>query len=236
MKKSAFILLGIMYSFSILCQDHHIGGVFPTYNQNGKISSKFDYSIYTFLAIYPLEQRSEGFIYPAKTNAFYIELDAIYKLTEQWTFAGSYTYERANTFRTDYRNENRIWVQAQHQKKFEKVNLKNRLRYDLRFIQNRATKNTDFNPRLRYLLGFDFPLKNGATYLSFYNEFFFDTFENRISTYTENWAYAGVGFELNPSTKLEAGALTISWIRNAQKNWLHQYFLQLTLVKTIDLK
>lgn len=218
-----------------LAQDHHILGVFPTYNQNGKISGKLDYSIYSFLAIYLIEQTTRGFTYPSKANAFYIELDVIYNLTDQWSGAASYTYERVNPFRDDYRNEHRIWFQAQHYKRSNRFNLKNRLRYDLRYIENRSLNRTDFSPRLRYLAGVDFPLNSKSLYFAAYNEFFFDTFSERITTYSENWAFAGIGFNLSQKTKFETGPLVISWIRNTEKDWLHQYFLQLTLITQIDL-
>ena len=193
-----------------------------------------DYSIYSFLATYPIEQVSKNFTYPAKANAYYIELDAIYNLSDQWSLAGSYTYERVNPFRSDCRNENRIWLQAQYYNKFDQFNLKNRLRYDFRFIQNRIDNEIDYSPRLRYLLGVDFPLNDKLLYFAAYNEFFLDTFKDRISSYSENWAFAGIGFNLSEKTTLEPGLLLISWLRNIEKYWLHQYFLQLTLVTKLD--
>ena len=216
-------------------QHHHIYGIFPTYNQNGNITKGFDYSIYSFLAIYPLEQSIDETVYPAKSNAFYIELDGIYKLNKKWFIAGSYTYERVNPFRSDYRNENRIWPQIQYYENLGFLNLKNRLRYDFRFIENRLNDQTDFRPRLRYLIGIDFSIKDETSYFASYNEFFFDTFEERIALYSENWAFAGIGFKLQEQLKLETGPLLISWIRNTQKDWLHQYFWQLTLISQLDL-
>lgn len=235
LKKRLFFFCSLaFFALHSAAQDHHILGVFPTYNQNGKISNKLDYSIYSFLAIYPVEQTTREFTYPSKTNALYVELDAIYHVTDQWSGAISYTYERLNPFRDDYRNEHRIWFQVQYYKKFNRFNLKNRLRYDLRYIENRSTNQTDFSPRLRYLAGIDFPMNSKSLYFAAYNEFFFDVFSERITTFSENWAFAGIGFNLAPKTKLETGPLVISWIRNTEKDWLHQYFLQLTLITQID--
>ncbi|MEO1548141.1 MAG: DUF2490 domain-containing protein [Bacteroidota bacterium] len=233
-KRLLFFCILTICALRSAAQDHHVFGVFPTYNQNGRISNKLDYSIYSFLAIYPVEQTTRGFTYPAKANAFYIELDAIYHLNGQWSGAVSYTYERLNPFRDDYRNEHRVWFQAQHYKKFSRFNLKNRLRYDLRYIENRSTNQTDFNPRIRYLAGIDFPMNSRSLYFAAYNELFFDVFSGRITTFSENWAFAGFGFNLSTKTKLETGPLVISWIRNTEKDWLHQYFLQLTLITQID--
>lgn len=234
MKKTLALIIGVVSFLVSNGQDHHVWGLFPTYNQNGSITQKLDYSIYTFLATYPQAQTTEGFVYPSKSSAFYIELDAIYSLSEAWSLAGSYTYERVNPFRTDYRNEHRVWLQAQHTHSFKKLNLKNRVRADFRFIENRFTEEIDFNPRVRYLLGVDFPISTGSVYFASYNEFFFDVYEERITTYAENWAFAGIGFNITPSTKLETGPLVISWIRNSSKDWLHQYFFQFTMIKQLD--
>lgn len=215
----------------IVAQNHHIYGLFPTYNVDLKINPKWTASVYSFLALNPQSQTTEGVEYPSQANAFYLELDAIYGFSEEWSIAGSYTYERANPFNENYRNENRAWIQAQHYKKLSKFNLKNRLRYDFRFIQNRSSGNTDYSPRLRYLLGIDFPLNSNSLYFAAYNEFFFDTYNARVATYAENWAFAGVGFNVSTQTKLETGVLNISWIRNTEKDWLKQYYWQVTIIQ-----
>lgn len=217
-----------------IAQNHQIYGLFPTYNADLKLSSKWTTSVYSFLALNPISQTTEGVEYPSQANAFYIELDAIYGLSEEWSIAGSYTYERASPFNENYRNENRLWLQVQHYKKLSKFNLKNRLRYDFRFIQNRLTGNTDYSPRLRYLLGIDFPLNSNSLYFAAYNEFFFDTYENRVTTYAENWAFAGIGFDVSKRTKLETGLLNISWVRNIEKDWLKQYYWQVTIIQKFN--
>lgn len=231
-----FFVIFIACSIVSFGQSHTIFGVFPTYNANVKLNSKWTTSVYSFLSINPVNQTTKDIEYLSQMNAFYIELDAIYNLTKEISLAGSYTYERANPFLENYRNENRIWFQAQHLKKFEKFNLKNRLRSDLRFIENRVDNVTDFQHRLRYLLGLDFPLNDKSLYFAVYNEFFFDTFEKRVATYSENWAFAGLGFNLSEKTKLETGLLNISWIRNSNKDWLHQYYWQLTVIQNFNLK
>lgn len=156
----SFLLIFSLCSIVSFGQSHTIFGVFPTYNANVKLNSKWTTTVYSFLSINPVNQITNEISYPSQTNAFYIELDAIYKLSKEISFAGSYTYERANPFLETYRNENRIWFQVQHFKKFEKFNLKNRLRSDLRFIENRVDNVIDFQHRLRYLLGLDFSLND----------------------------------------------------------------------------
>lgn len=234
MKVRFLLLLLVLLSSNSLAQNHHIVGLFPTYNADLKINSKWTASVYSFLAINPVDQKTEGIEYPAQSNILYIELDAIYGLTETWSLAGSYTYERLNPFNDRYRNENRLWLQVQHYKKTGKLNIKNRLRYDFRFIQNRVSDQIAFNPRLRYLIGIDFPLHSNSLYVAAYNEFFFNTYKDKISTYAENWSFAGIGFDLSKQSKIETGLLNISWVRNAEKDWLRQYYWQVTFIQKFN--
>ena len=220
-------------------QNHHIVGLFPTYNQNGHLSEKLDYSIYSFLAIHPFEQKVsddafQDFVYEPKINAAYIELDLIYNFNERWSAAASYTYEGVNLFNEPYRNEHRTWLQGQHYTKLGKWGLKNRFRYDFRFVEDVLSGNFDYKPRARYLLGVDKALNEKSLYFAAYNEFFFDTFDSGVQTYSENWAFAGIGFNLTERSKFETGPLLISWIRNGSNDWLNQYFLQMTLITQFD--
>ncbi|MCP4521341.1 MAG: DUF2490 domain-containing protein [Cytophagales bacterium] len=217
--------------------NYHVGGIFPTYNQNGKITEKWNYSLYSFLSVFPSEQESKEQQFDAQSNAFYLEIAGSYSINPKLSFAGSYTYERVNPFLDTYRNENRVWLQGQYETKLGRVSLKNRLRYDFRFIQNRTTENTDFRPRLRYLLGVSFPFKEeGKTYFAAYEEIFLETYEDRVSIYGENWAFVGVGTALSPKVKIETGLLYIGWILDSRANWLHQYYWQLTLITQLDFK
>lgn len=108
MKVKLLFLCFILLSKISIAQNHHIYGLFPTYIADLKLNSKWSTSMYSFLSINPLHQESKSIEYPAQTNAFYIEIDATYSITEEWSLSGSYTYERANPFNNNYRNENRL--------------------------------------------------------------------------------------------------------------------------------
>lgn len=215
-----------------IAQSHHIVGIFPTYELDLNGKNRWSRSLYSFAALYPWEQTFGSEIYPAQAKIIYIELAAHYALNKAFTVSGSYTYERLNPLRNDFRNEHRLWPQVTWKKAVGRGMLKNRLRYDLRFIEDRSDAGkVNFEPRLRYLLGYKAPFRRSDLwYLSGYNELFFNTFRQASATYAENWFFAGVGRQLNSRTTLEGGALIISWRRDALNNWLHQYFLQLTLI------
>ena len=236
MKTLISALLTFTFCFGINAQTHHIGGLFPTLDFKYAASEKLEIESFSFLSVFPVEKTIDNIIYPSHSGAFYTELDFTYSLNTKHSITGSYTYERANPFESSYRNENRIWLQLQRYDALSKFSVKNRIRYDARFIQNRTTDKVDFSPRLRYLLGTDFRLNDKTFYFSAYNEFFLDVFKERVSTYTENWAFAGVGFNVSANTKLETGPLVISWIRNPNKDWLNQYFLQFTLITKFPFK
>lgn len=91
-----------------------------------------------------------------------------------------------------------------------------------------------FNPRLRYLIGIDFPLNDKTLYLAAYNEFFLDTYQNRLATYSENWGFVGVGLNITKRTKIETGLLNINWVRNVDKDWLNQFYWQFTLSQKLN--
>lgn len=218
------ILVFVLISKSSFSQNDHISGVFPTLIMSHEFSDKWKIDSYSFLATNPFEKPN----YPSRSSILYTELDLSYNFTKNFSTTLSYTYERLNPFSDDYRNENRIWLQAQYLIKRTNFEIKNRLRYDFRFIENRLTSRTDFNPRVRYLLGLTKPIFNKDKNINFvvYNEFFFNTFSNSFFSYAENWGYVGVHKKINKTISVELGYLNLSWVKDAQRNWLIQHYIQ----------
>jgi len=235
MKFFSIILLQLLSMNYCYSQTHNIVGVFPTLNLKYDLSEKISVESYSFLSVLPIEKTIDNVEYPSHSGALYSELDFTYKVNSKFSLTGSYTYERVNPFENNYRNENRIWLQGTLESKFKNWKVKNRIRYDLRFINNRSTNETDFNPRARYLFGLSKPLrvKENSPVFSIYNEVFFNTFKDASAFYGENWFFSGIGFSLTRQTKIEVGYLNIAWVRDQSKNWLMQHFGQVTL--TIDL-
>lgn len=211
-------------------QTHHIGGIFPTIDLKYKLSNSFEIESYSFVSYFPSSQTFDSTNYPAHAGALYTEFDFTYNVSEQFSLTGSYTYERANPFESNYRNENRIWLQATLKSKVNKLEIKNRVRYDLRFIQNRTTNQTDYLPRLRYLFGLSHPLQknDNPILLTFYNEAFFNTFSGSSPFYAENWGNVGLKYPVTKKMAVELGYLNISWIVDDNNNWLSQHFGQVT--------
>lgn len=223
MKKSALFVGLIGFSLVLQGQTHHISGAFPVISLGYELNSKWRLDTWSFVSYFPSEKTLDDIIYPAVTGAFYTEVDLTYVIDDVWSLTGSYTYERANPFEDYYRNEHRGWFQVQAATQAGRATIKNRFRYDARFIENRSTGETDYEPRIRHLLGVDRPLGAKVTAIV-YNEMFFNTFFEKTAFLAENWAFVGVKFPLHERIQLEPGYLNIAWVRDGTGNWLAQHF------------
>lgn len=96
-------------------------------------------------------------------------------------------------------NEHRIYQQFSTKQSVGNIKLNHRYRFEQRFVED------DFKMRFRYFLGLNIPLSNQETnkyYVSAYNEIFLNT---KTSIFDRNRLYAGFGYNINKSLKIEAG-------------------------------
>jgi len=211
-------------------QTINYGGFFPTIDHAGKISSRINYSLYYFGQYLMANSNKEK----PQLFAFFGEQALSYQLNTQLSFTGSYVFEHQKPYSSFTRYENRFYLQSTYNYKVNETFVKQRLRFDGRFIKNNITKESPFTSRIRYLVGFKKNFKNENFYLSGYNEFFFNTYKSATNIFDENWMYLGIGKKINTNNNLEIGPLYIFWITNQQndfKNFLH---LQLTWVSNLD--
>ena len=227
---SAFLL----FSVKVKSQSTYVGGVFPTIDHSGDISNKVGYGLYYFAAFPLVNFNKPNMSKDANFLLFYAEQSLSYKLTNKLSLTGSYVYQRSNVTAQNYTNENRFYVQATYKHSVKKVNLKYRLRFDGRFIQDRVTNETPFTNRVRTLVGFDVPI-NEKLYFTAYEEAFFNTFKNASVVYGENWAYAAIGRKINSRNKIEVGLLYITW-NTGVSSWFNQYYAQVTWISHLDFR
>ena len=108
-------------------------------------------------------------------------------------------------------SEDRIYQEvALPQKVGSRVFLRHRFRYEQRWVDNQ-----DFRTRFRYALFMNIPinqddLRQGAWYLSFYNEIFIngerDIGDGReVELFDRNRLYGAIGYSLRDSLRLQAG-------------------------------
>lgn len=237
MKRLSLLFFSIVCSIIINAQNTHHVGLFPTIDHSGTLTRHLDYGIYYFGGsnlFNPITEIGES--KGANFFVFYAEQSLTYKVTPKLSFTGSYVYERQHPAESNYRNEHRFYVQSAYKYNLKRTQLKHRIRFDGRFIENRLTNKISFSSRLRYQFAIKVPLKkkDDKLYFSAYNEFFFNLDKKTPAIYGENWAYAGVGYNFGKAGSLEAGPLYIFWVTNKQNDISNFYYLQLSWITYID--
>lgn len=227
-----FWIFMILLGSQAKAQNKTIAGVFPTLDHTGVLSSKWNYSVYYFAAFPLLDINKPDLSRDGYFHLLYAEHALSFVPKDVISVTGSYVYQRGNVVYPNFENENRLYVQTKIKQRVNKINLVHRLRLDGRFVYNRIDRKAPFTHRLRYLIGFDMPVSK-RSYITAYEEVFFNTHKGASKVYGENWAYAAYGVQLNPSNKLEAGILYVTW-NTGIKSWYHQYYFQLTWINQIN--
>lgn len=229
------MLIILCFNFIAKSQSKKIAGVFPTIDHSGKLSKRIDYNFYYFGAFPLLNFKQPNFKQDAEILLFYAEQDLTYNLNKKLSFSAAYVFQKEAINLLIMTNEHRLHVQSTFKHTLKEFNIKHRVRLDNRFIENWQTGEKPYSHRLRYLIGIETPIKKSIDKLYFtaYQEAFFNTFKSAKKVYAENWAYLALGVKLNKSNKLEAGPLYITW-NTGNKNWFHQYYLQLSWVSQLD--
>lgn len=204
-------------------QNLSLFGVLPAISQTGAINKKFNYNLFVSTTIDAFDVKLNNVDYPSSDYQLYIQPSLIYTISPNFNVAASYTYSRSNPFLESYTNEHRVWQQAIYSFALSKVKVTNRLRFEERFIQDRKTGDYPLRTRLRYQLGFNMPLQGRTLdkhefYVNAYNEFYFSLTGNKNATFSENWTYAGVGYNLGNMGKLELGYLLQTSVRDLQQD------------------
>lgn len=221
----------LLFSLSSQAQSISVGGIFPTIDHSGKLSERWSYNSYVFGAVKPY-QSDEGH---ARPLYLYGEFGLSYMLADNLWLTGSYVYERQEPFETKARNEHRLFQQLTHKVSLNRFCIKQRLRFDERFIEDINTDQFGFSHRLRYLIGASCDLSD-KYYLMSYTEFFFNTTSGENFQYNENWSAFQLGYKLNQNNSIEFGYLYVGWIYNSQNDWFNQHYLQGTWVSTLDFR
>lgn len=222
----------LFISGSAVAQSVQVAGFFPTIDLSLPLASSVDASLYYFGAfpVFKLNTTAKEKI--PDLFLLYAEQALTYHFNPHLSLTASYVYQKTIEMEGKDVNENRLYFQATYKHSIKSLQLKHRLRFDNRFVQNRETGNAPYTHRLRYLAGFEFPINN-KIYASAYEELFLNTTPNANVFYEENWAYAALGYKINPSQKIEAGPLYITWYTGGS-SWLNQYYLQLTWIARIN--
>lgn len=216
-------------------------GLMPAINQTGRISNKFNYNIFMSTTIDAFDQKIAGIEYPATDLQFYLQPSLIYLHSKKVNFATSYTYQRNNPFNDNFINEHRLWQQVIVSLPIFRSKLTNRVRFEQRFIENKKNGSFPLSTRLRFQLGWNLPL-SGRTleknefYLNTYNEVYFSLTGAKNATYSENWTYAGIGYDFGKAGRMELGYLLQIAVRNKVKELRFLNLAQITWITNFNFK
>jgi hypothetical protein len=228
------------FMFGTACaQNLHFFGMLPAWNQTGKIGPQLNYNLFLSNTLDLIPERVNGVYYPATDLQLYVQPSLVYVHSPALNFGGSYTYQRSNPFNSRFINEHRLWQQAIYSFPFMNGRCTQRLRLEERFIQNRTTGLYPLATRLRYQLGLNLPLQGkqlepGEYYLNAYNEAYFSLSGIKNATYSEDWAYTGIGYHTGPWGKVELGCLLQTAVRNPQHDLRFLYLTQLSWITSFE--
>ena len=161
-----------------------------------------------------------------RNKQLYTELAAIYDFNAHWSGVLAYAFQRDYPLGDEHINEHRLFQEIIRKDQVGGGTLRNRLRIEERFIENRLTKTYPYSTRLRYLLGYVVPLADRKCFLSVYNDIFLGAQPKSDPLWNENWAYLGVGIKIGKGI-VEPGVL---WQNYAIGNNLrhNQWLFELT--------
>ncbi|SCX85097.1 DUF2490 domain-containing protein [Nitrosospira sp. Nsp13] len=169
-------------------------------------------------------------------NYFLVGPTYKYSSNLNFVFLG-YIYQKTNPLFDNFVNENRLFQQVVYSSDFGFGRVTHRVRFEQRFIHDKAPEQKFLGTRLRYQLGLLVPLQgeelnNGEFYLNTYNEFYFITSGVSGAIYNENWAYAGIGYQTAKYGRFEVGPLLqrvvvdkhdIRYFNLLQFSWSHNF-------------
>lgn len=241
MKFPVVAVLLICISFFSNAQNISFYGFLPAISQTGRISNRVDYNLFISSTIDAFKSNQHDVEYPAKDFQLYIQPSIIYKFSPDFNVAASYTYQRNNPLTKDYSNEHRLWQQCIFSRSIKKTRITNRFRFEERFIQNRATNDYPLSTRARYQLGINLPLQgktldNNEFYFNAYNEVYFSLTGTKNATYSENWTYAGLGYRISNTSRVEVGYLLQILVRDAKQDLRYLNLAQISWIANFNFK
>jgi hypothetical protein len=197
--KRTILLLGFigLINTNAFSQSNDVGTWFVYFgnqkiNNKWNIQSDFQYRDYRFIG-----QRNQ---FLARGGLGYNLKPQNHNLLLGYAYIATDAYDEFD-INTSTKIENRIYQQYLYKNKVGSNSFTHRFRLEERFFSN------EFGLRARYFIAVQKPLvnKNGtnnATYFSAYNELFINLYN---TPFDRNRLYAGVGFGINESIRVETG-------------------------------
>ncbi|HET7062520.1 MAG TPA: DUF2490 domain-containing protein [Nitrosospira sp.] len=231
-KKLVFVML-LIFGNPISAETQQLYGFRPQISLTKVVSDRWDFNVFSSNNSNLSNNEFPGDI------QHYFQASPIYKYSPNLNFVFlGYIYQRTNPFSDSYVNEQRPFQQIVYGADSIFGRLTHRVRFEERFIYNRVTGQTPFSTRLRYQVALLVPLQgseldNGEFYFNIYNEFYFSLTGARNALYSENWSYAGIGYQTAEYGRIEIGPLIqrsiinqrhdVRYINLLQVNWSYNF-------------
>lgn len=227
---NCFVFLLLLFIGDAAARTFESTGVVPFLSLSKSLSEKFDLSFYHSDSFSLQNHSFKGKQYPSRDIQAYFQTGLNYRLLPFVSVTVGHIYQRNNPLDVDFVNEHRSFEQVTFAVKSDATSFTHRLRFEQRFIDERAAH--EFKTRFRYQVGASFPLEGlqldtGEWYFNCYNEFYFSTSGERNSFFSDDWMYAGVGYLTDGWGKIEAGPLGQFSTLNRDKDIRAFYSLQL---------
>jgi hypothetical protein len=231
MRTLALVTL-LMFSGAVFAETQEFYGFRPQVSLTKIVSDRWDMNVFTSTHPILISNTSGTAQFPADIQ-YYFQTSPIYKYSPNLNFVFlGYIYQRTDPFSNDFVNENRLFQQVIYGSDSIFGRLTHRVRFEERFIRNNTTGQTPFSTRLRYQVALLVPLQgseldNGEFYFNIYNEFYFSLTGARNALYSENWSYAGIGYQTAQHGRVEVGPLIQRSIINQQHDVRYINLLQI---------
>jgi hypothetical protein len=232
MMKILVFVMFLIFSDAIVAETQQFYGFRPQISITKDVSDRWDFNVFTSNNSNLNDKHYGNTQFPADIQQ-YFQTSPIYKYSPNLNFVFlGYIYQRTNPFSDNFVNENRLFQQVIYGTDTLFGRLTHRVRFEERFIHNGTTGQTPFSTRLRYQAAFLIPLQgseldNGEFYFNIYNEFYFSLTGARNALYSENWSYAGIGYQTVQYGRIEVGPLIQRSVINKQHDIRYIDLLQL---------
>lgn len=182
----------------------------PSVGVEGKINNRLAgfFQISSETQINREELREEEYENGIRNFDFQVGLST--DITTDLSGTASFTFRLREPFDGSMTTELRPTQQITLGRQFSKYRLRQRLRFDERFIQADPAESHRFSLRVRYRLSLDFPLEGDRLddrefYINANTEFLYTPTDDDAFFYREYRGYTGLGYQLDERHKLELG-------------------------------
>jgi hypothetical protein len=220
-KKLLTVVICIWFSVPLLAQQGEPGNWLMYFGMN-RLTDKI--SIHT-----EVQYRNHTAV-PNNIEQLLLRTGVNVHLTNTAMISGGYAYIASHVYDSEQAypesEEHRIWQQLITSQLVGRLKFEHRYRFEQRWVSE------DYKNRLRYRLMLFLPInkpkiEQGTVFLGVYDEVFMNT---KRTYFDRNRLYGAVGYQLNKSTQVQAGAL------HQQVGGSGKWYLQFALVFNPDLR